>query len=121
MASFSGISRACYTDSMNLLVYCTCPDEVSATALADSLVAARLAACVSRISGITSTYRWQGETCTDEEVLLLIKTTSHRFAALEALTLELHPYDVPELIAIPIERGHGPYLDWLATSTEVLE
>lgn len=96
---------------MNLLVYCTCPDEVSAAALAESLVAARLAACVSRIPGMASTYRWQGGTCTDEEVLLLIKTTSQRFAALEALAVKLHPYDVPELIAVPIERGHKPYLD----------
>lgn len=99
---------------MNLIVYCTCPDQGSADTLAAALVEARLAACVSRLPGATSTYRWQGELRSDSEVLLMIKTTSQRFAALEALTLELHPYDVPELIAVPIERGHRPYLDWLA-------
>lgn len=99
---------------MNLLVYCTCPDDPSAAALATALVDNRLAACVSRLPGLTSTYRWQGEVCNDTEILLLIKTTRARFAALEAAVCELHPYDVPELIAVPIECGHAPYLDWLA-------
>ncbi len=102
---------------MNLIVYCTCPDEGSAAKLAAALVEARLAACVSRLAGAVSTYRWQGRTCTDSEVLLMIKTTSQRFPALEALTLELHPYEVPELIAVPIERGHQAYMEWLAAST----
>ncbi|MGA7296152.1 MAG: divalent-cation tolerance protein CutA [Rhodanobacteraceae bacterium] len=102
---------------MNIVVFCTCPNSEFAVRIAEALVEARLAACVSRLPGAVSTYRWQGQTCTDSEVLLMIKTTSQRFPALEALTLELHPHEVPELIAVPIERGHQPYLQWLAAST----
>lgn len=104
-----------YNGCMNILVYCTVPDDDTAARLAHVLVDERLAACVSRIGALASTYRWQGEVRTEQEVLLLIKTRSERFDALEARVLELHPFDVPELIAVPIERGHQPYLDWLGT------
>lgn len=103
---------------MNLLVYCTCPDEKSASALAAALVERRLAACVSQIPAVRSTYRWEGKLCHDQEVMLLIKTTADNFAALEAQVVKLHPYEVPELIAMPIKRGHQPYLDWLVASTQ---
>ncbi|PWK86665.1 divalent-cation tolerance protein CutA [Fulvimonas soli] len=96
-----------------LLCYCTCPDAASAQALADALVGEGLAACVNRLPGVRSTYRWRGEVNTDSEELLLIKTTAGRFAALEARLLELHPYELPELIAVPVERGHAAYLDWV--------
>ncbi|WP_329742356.1 divalent-cation tolerance protein CutA [Dyella sp. A6] len=95
-----------------LLCYCTCPDATSALALATALVDERLAACVNRIPGVSSTYAWQGEVVTDTEELLLIKTTGGRFEALRNRLLELHPYEVPELIAVPVERGHAAYLDW---------
>lgn len=76
----------------------------------------RLAACVNRLAGISSTYRWQGAVITDSEELLVIKTTAGRFDALKARLLALHPYEVPELIAVPATHGHGAYLDWVRSS-----
>ncbi|KRE83635.1 cation tolerance protein [Rhodanobacter sp. Soil772] len=99
-----------------LLCYCSCPDAASAQAIAEALVGEHLAACVNRVPGIGSTYRWQGVVTTDSEELLLIKTTAACFDALRARVLELHPYDLPELIAVPVERGHEAYLDWVRTN-----
>jgi len=96
-----------------LLCYCTCPDAASAQKLAEALVGERLAACVNRIPAIASTYRWQGKVVTDHEELLLIKTTAAQFPALRQRLLALHPYELPELIAVPVTEGHGPYLDWV--------
>lgn len=101
-----------------LLCLCTCPDAESATKLAETLVGERLAACVNRLPGVFSTYRWQGEVNTDSEELLLIKTAADRFETLKARLLELHPYELPELIALPIERGHAAYLDWVRSTTQ---
>lgn len=100
-----------------LLCYCTCPDADSAQRIAEALVAERLAACVNRLPGIASTYRWQGEVTTDSEQLLLIKTTDARFEALRTRLLALHPYDLPELIAVPIEHAHAAYLEWVREAT----
>ncbi|MEW9573567.1 divalent-cation tolerance protein CutA [Rhodanobacter sp. Si-c] len=100
-------------DPTILLCLCTCPDAASAQQLAETLVGERLAACVNRVAGVLSTYRWQDKVSTDSEELLLIKTTAARFEALKARLLELHPYEVPELIALPAERGHAAYLDWV--------
>ncbi|MBB6186625.1 divalent-cation tolerance protein CutA [Rhodanobacter sp. MP7CTX1] len=99
-----------------LLCYCSCPDADSAQAIAQTLVGERLAACVNRLPGVISTYRWQGAVTSDTETLLLIKTTAGRFEALKARLLQLHPYELPELIAVPVERGHAAYLDWLRDS-----
>jgi periplasmic divalent cation tolerance protein len=99
-----------------LLCYCTCPDADTAQRIAQALVAERLAACVNHLPGITSTYRWQGQVTTEQEELLLIKTIPARFEALRARLLALHPYELPELIAVPVERGHVAYLDWLRTA-----
>lgn len=96
-----------------LLCYCTCPDAASAQALADALVGEGLAACVNRMPGVRSTYRWEGEVVTDSEELLLIKTTEARFAALKERLLALHPYELPELIAVPVTHGHEAYLAWV--------
>jgi periplasmic divalent cation tolerance protein len=101
-----------------LLCYCTCPNAASAQHLAEALVHESLAACVNRIPGIHSTYRWKDEVTTDVEELLLIKTTAQRFEALKERVLALHPYELPELIAVPVERGHVAYLDWIRTSGE---
>ena len=84
----------------------------------DAVVGERLAACVNRIPGIASTYRWKGEIHDEGEVLLLIKSTRERFAALRDRILALHPYELPEIIAVDIASGHAPYLDWIAASTE---
>jgi len=99
-----------------LLCYCTCPDAGSAQAIATALVGERLAACVNRLPGVTSTFRWQDEVVSDTEELLLIKTTASRFEALRCRLLALHPYELPELVAVSVERGHSAYLDWVRQS-----
>ena len=103
--------------SSPLLVLSTCPDAETAARIGHALVEERLAACVNRLPGVASTYRWQGEIVDDAEVLLLIKTTSERFEALRARLVELHPYDVPEVIALDIDDGNAPYLDWILQET----
>ena len=100
-----------------ILVLCTCPDAASAERIATALVEERLAACVNRVAGVASTYRWQGEVCRDSEVLLLIKTARERFGALRERIVVLHPYELPEVIAVDIAAGHAPYLDWITNST----
>jgi periplasmic divalent cation tolerance protein len=97
-----------------LIALCTCPDAAVADRIARTLVEERLAACVNRLPGVESTYRWNGAVSVDEEVLLVIKTSRARYAALEARLVALHPYEVPELIAVPIGAGHAPYLAWIA-------
>ncbi|MDE1893058.1 MAG: divalent-cation tolerance protein CutA [Pseudomonadota bacterium] len=96
-----------------LLCYSACPDPASARTIADALVEERLAACVNQLPGVHSTYRWQDVVTRDDEVLLLIKTTRSRLQALRRRLLELHPYELPELIAVPVHHGHPAYLDWV--------
>lgn len=107
--------------SNTLLVLCTCPDDGVAAGLARALVAERLAACVNRLPLTASTYRWQGQVVEDAEVLLMAKTTVGRFDALATRIVELHPYSVPEVIALPIEQGLPAYLRWLAASVDPRE
>ena len=89
------------------------PDEASAQLLAAHLVEHRLAACVNQLAPCRSVYRWQGQVETATEIPLLIKTTRERYAAVEAAVIELHPYDVPELIALPVDVGLPAYLNWV--------
>ena len=96
-----------------LLVLTTCPDEATATHIARALLESGLAACITR-QPVRSLYRWQGRIEDEPEVLLLIKTLSHRFADLEMRLKSLHPYDVPEIIALPIAAGSAAYLAWLS-------
>lgn len=91
----------------------TCPDEASAQALARTLVERGLAACVTRIAGARSVYRWENRLCDDSEVQLIVKTTEARRTALEAALPELHPYDEPELIFLPVTGGSQGYLRWI--------
>lgn len=105
----------------SLLVFTTLPDTASAQALAEHLVGARVAACVSVQSPCRSVYRWQGQVERADEVPLLIKTTASRYAALEAEIRARHPYAVPEIVALPIQRGLPAYLAWLATETDPTE
>ncbi|MDH3588637.1 MAG: divalent-cation tolerance protein CutA [Gammaproteobacteria bacterium] len=100
-----------------LLIFCTCPDQSTAGRLAGELVERRLAACVSQLPGLISTYRWQEKLAHDEEVLLMIKTTKARYADLEQTLAELHPYELPEILAVPVNAGLSGYLDWVAQST----
>lgn len=102
---------------MPLLCLSTCPDAETAARIARALVEERLAACVNWLPGVNSTYRWQGEIHEDAEVLLLIKTSRERFDALRDRLVELHPYEVPELIAFEIAGGLPAYLEWIARET----
>ncbi len=99
-----------------LIVLCTCPDITAADAIATALLEARLAACVNRIEGIESLYRWEGSIHKDREVLLLIKTTAVAFGEVESTISDLHPYELPEIIGVPVTQGSAPYLDWLTKS-----
>lgn len=85
--------------------------------MAHSLVESGLAACVTRLPGGRSTYRWQGVVHTADEELLVIKTVSDRWPALREAVRRLHPYDVPEILALPVADGLAEYLDWVAEST----
>ena len=100
-----------------IVVLCTVPDEATAERLAKGLVEERLAACVNAIPGVKSFYRWQGKVETDTETQLLIKTRSERFDELAAWISANHPYDVPELIAIPADRVSDAYLAWAVDQT----
>jgi periplasmic divalent cation tolerance protein len=100
-----------------MLCLSTCPDVETAAQIAHVLVEERLAACVNRISGVQSTYRWHDEIHEDAEVLLVIKTTRERFDALRGRLFELHPYELPELVAIKIAEGLPAYLEWLERET----
>lgn len=100
-----------------LLCLSTCPDAETAARVAHALVAERLAACVNRLPGVMSTYRWEGRIHDDAEVLLVIKTTREGFDALRERLVELHPYEVPEFIALDIADGLPAYLDWLHAET----
>ena len=100
-----------------LLCLSTCPDAETAGQIARALVEERLAACVNRVPGLVSTYRWQGRMQNDAEVLLVIKTTRARFDALRDRLLDLSPYTTPELIALDIVDGSAAYLDWIHAET----
>lgn len=102
-----------------LVCLSTCPAAETARALAETLVAEGLAACVNQLPGVISTYAWQGRLHSDPEVLLVIKTTAGRFEALRERLVALHPYEVPELVALPVVDGHAPYLDWVRAHAAV--
>jgi periplasmic divalent cation tolerance protein len=101
-----------------LLVLTNLPDRVAAEKLADAIVAKNLAACVNILAPCRSVYRWKGAMQHDEEHPVLIKTTTERYAALESEMRAQHPYELPEIIAVPIERGLPAYLDWVAAETK---
>lgn len=96
-----------------VIVFCTCENHAQAMQIAEALVNARLAACVNLLPPVQSIYRWQGKVETAAEVLLLIKTTRDQFPALEERIQQLHTYDTPEIIAVPIIEGSEKYLSWL--------
>jgi periplasmic divalent cation tolerance protein len=100
-----------------LLVLCTCPGNTVAAEIATALIEQNLAACVNRLTGVKSWYRWQGHLHEDDEVLLLIKTTRPRMAEVQATIGKLHPSELPELIAVPITAGSEAYLTWISDST----
>ena len=95
------------------IVINTCPDTETAQRIAASLVEENLAACVNIIDNVRSVYRWQGRLQNDGEVLLLIKSPVSRFSALQDWLQELHPYELPEIVAVPITDGLPGYLSWI--------
>ncbi|MEN9419622.1 MAG: hypothetical protein RI988_3242 [Pseudomonadota bacterium] len=100
-----------------LLVLTNCPDTDSAARLAAELLERRLAACVTEGAAVRSTYRWQGSVETATEIPLAIKCTRERYAQVEQAIRELHPYEVPEILALPVAAGFGPYLQWVDEET----
>ena len=96
-----------------LIVLSTVPSTQKAKDIAEKLVQERLCACVNIVDEVQSIFRWQAEIQNDPEVLMILKTTQERYIALEKRIQELHPYDVPEVIALPIAMGAQAYLDWL--------
>lgn len=99
------------------IAYVTCPDAGTGETIAGELVAGHLAACVNVVPGLRSVYRWQGKVEVDDEVLLLIKTTAARFEALRERVRELHPDEVPEIVAAPVVQGLDAYLQWVRDET----
>ena len=104
--------------SRPLLVLTTCANPTEADELAAALVEGRLAACVNRVEGVVSTYRWESKLERDQETLLLIKTTEGCFDELESAIRDRTSYELPELIAIPFCNGASAYLDWLHASVK---
>ena len=96
-----------------ILALTTCPDEASAHAIATALVQERLATCVNRVGGLRSTYIWDGRLQDEAEILLIMKTTAARLDQLQARLKSLHPYQLPELLAITVAGGNERYLDWV--------
>jgi len=102
------------TASQVCVVLVTVPDVDSGCRLARRVVQERLAACGNVIPGLTSVYRWEGEVQEDPEALVLFKTTEEALAGLKERVMELHSYEVPEFLALPVTDGHDPYLRWVA-------
>jgi periplasmic divalent cation tolerance protein len=102
-----------------LLVYTNMPDRAAALDLARALVARRLAACVNVLDGCTSVYRWEGAIEEANEVPVLLKTRAVRYPEVEAAIRELHPYELPEIVAVPVVRGLPEYLEWVAQETAI--
>ena len=100
-----------------LLVLTNLPDRAAAEKLADALIEKRVAACVNILAPCRSVYRWKNDLQHDEEYPMLIKTTAERYGALEAAIRAGHPYELPEIIALTVERGLPAYLDWVAAQT----
>lgn len=102
--------------SMNnqyLIVFCTVPDEDTALQISKALVGEKLAACCNIVRGIRSIYFWENKICDDSEMLLIIKSTTPSYHNLQRRIQDLHPYDVPEVLAIPISEGSQEYLKWV--------
>ncbi|MGD0252027.1 MAG: divalent-cation tolerance protein CutA [Verrucomicrobiota bacterium] len=98
------------------IVLVTAPDLKNARALAKAALQARLIACANLVPKIESHYWWQGKIESGAEVLLILKTTKSKLAALEKLVLAKHPYDTPEFLVLPLSAGSQRYLDWLTVS-----
>lgn len=103
-----------------ILVISTLPDRKTAEKLAHVLIEQQLAACINILPGVTSVYRWQGKVESADETMVLIKTTMVRYPALEAAIKKQHPYELPEIVAVPLCAGLPAYLAWVKTETSIL-
>ena len=101
-----------------VMLYCTCPDQAEAERIGNAIVEQGLAGCVNCVPGLTSIYKWDGEMKSGTEVLLLIKTAAARVNELTERLVELHPYELPEVIALPITTGLNEYLAWIDACTQ---
>jgi periplasmic divalent cation tolerance protein len=98
------------------VVFITVPNTATAARIATAVVRERLAACANIVPGVRSIYLWEGKVRDDRELLLVMKTTRRRYEALERRVKALHPYEIPEVIALPVGRGSGAYLKWVRES-----
>lgn len=101
-----------------LLVFSNLPDRATAETLAAALVERQAAACVNIMAPCRSVYRWKGAVEQSEEVPVFIKTSAERYALVEHIVRELHPYELPEIIALPVTGGLPAYLDWVVSETQ---
>ena len=101
-----------------MFVITTLPNADAAAELAKNVVTERLAACANLIPALRSIYKWQGKVQDENEVMLLLKTREEHLDRLKLRILELHPYEVPEVLAIPVESGYRAYLEWIANETK---
>jgi len=111
---FSMLRLAIFMKNKEMLVFSTSPDEELGRAMAKALVGQRLAACVSVLPNVTSIYRWEDQIREDPECLLIIKTTGDRIDKLTSQIEKLHPYELPEVLAVPVTGGLSAYLDWVS-------
>jgi len=107
---------AAVTDAM--VVFTTLPSPEKAAEIARTLVEERLVACANVLPAVRSIYKWQGKMQDENEVMLLLKTREEQLERLKLRILELHPYEVPEVLAIPVESGYRAYLEWIASETK---
>jgi len=114
-STFPGIMT---TEHKHLLVLNTCPGSITAKKIANELVARRLAACVQIIPAVQSFFRWVGKVDNSEEYLVLVKTTVERYPEVEQCIQALHPYELPEIVAVPISTGLAGYLSWIEDCTQ---
>ena len=101
-----------------IIIYCTCPDIETASRISRLIISQHMAACVNQVQGVTSIYEWEGKIEQENEVLLIIKTTDERFKSIQQLVSEEHPYELPELIAVPVTHGLPDYLEWITQCTK---
>ena len=101
-----------------ITVFITAPNEKEASSISQTIVGERLAACVNIIPSVRSIYRWQGRVEDEQEVLMIVKTKKSLFERLQQRVKELHSYEVPEIIGLPLAEGSKEYLDWLGQETD---
>ncbi|WP_431064903.1 divalent-cation tolerance protein CutA [Methylotuvimicrobium sp.] len=99
--------------SNHIILFCTCPDQNTASSIAQTLIGENLAACANIFPGLTSVYRWQDQIETDQECLLLVKTRRDIYPQVEQRIQEAHPYELPEIVAVSVEHALPEYLKWI--------